>query len=69
MYGYLLKKGKVEVETASPSEFSRREFSTKEDINTWKQLLLVNLRLWLGQKSKVLGIFFVKRLIQEISVA
>ena len=34
-------------ERTSISGFARREFTTKEDLNTWRQVLLLDLRLWL----------------------
>ena len=62
------EKQKVEVYIFCQSHsfrFCKWEFATKEDLNERKQFLLLNLRLWLAQKPKVLSSFTGKSLYKK----
>ena len=59
---------KIEVhlfEKANLSGFCTWNFTTKEDLNRRKQVLLLNFRPWPTKKPKTLSIFFVKILQRE----
>ena len=61
-----LERQKTEVhsfERANLSGFAMWNFTVKEDLNPQKQVFLLNLRLWLAQKSNVWSIFYGKKFI------
>ena len=55
-------------ERANLSGFVTWKFTAKEDLNPWKQVFLLNLRLWPTQKSKIWSFFYGDRFIWENSV-
>ena len=58
------ERQKIEVhifERANLSGFGTRKFTTKEDLNTQKQVYILNLRLWPAQKPKICFFFLWKK--------
>ena len=46
---------------AQLSDFATWELAAKEDLNSQKQVFLLNLRLWPAQKPKTWSIFYGKK--------
>ena len=64
-YGHVERQVVHIFEIANLSGYDMWDFTTKEELNTQKQVFLLNLSLWPAQKPKFWSIFFGKKLIQE----